>query len=352
MGIVGGGFGRSFQWHLDPNCVVEAVSDLRPDRRRPSSRSTSARRPTSRSEKLVLDPKIEAVAVFTGAPDHARHVHRVHEARQARHLGGAGLPDARRSPQMKEVEGEDRPEVHDGRDQLLPRPTIFAAKLWADGKFGDFLYSEVEYYHHEGRGGESSRSVVWQRQADVAIRPPADALPDPLDGLPRGGHRGSGYGRLVPRLGARRPRVSGQRLRQPLPQPGRAVQDERRQHLPLQRLLASPRRRRAGAVDRRDAALYMHAARAASRSSSRATASPRSRRCPTIIDLLPEPMRVDTGHGNSHTFLTHEFIAALVEDREPAVDLYESLAMTVPGIVANESASKAAQLKVPSFDKA
>ena len=33
VGVVGGGFGASFQWHLDPNCVVEAVSDLRPDRR-------------------------------------------------------------------------------------------------------------------------------------------------------------------------------------------------------------------------------------------------------------------------------------------------------------------------------
>ena len=32
MGIVGGGFGSSFQWHLDPNCMVEAVSDLRPER--------------------------------------------------------------------------------------------------------------------------------------------------------------------------------------------------------------------------------------------------------------------------------------------------------------------------------
>ena len=33
MGIVGGGFGSTFQWHEDPNCVVHAVSDLRNDRR-------------------------------------------------------------------------------------------------------------------------------------------------------------------------------------------------------------------------------------------------------------------------------------------------------------------------------
>ena len=33
MGVVGGGFGTSFQWHEHPDCVVEAVSDLRPERR-------------------------------------------------------------------------------------------------------------------------------------------------------------------------------------------------------------------------------------------------------------------------------------------------------------------------------
>ena len=62
---------------------------------------------------------------------------------------------------------------------------------------------------------------------------------------------------------------------------------------------------------------------------------------------------VKTAHGNSHTHLAHEFISAIVEDREPTVDLYEALAMTVPGIVANESSKRGGeQLKVPSFDPA
>jgi hypothetical protein len=70
------------------------------------------------------------------------------------------------------------------------------------------------------------------------------------------------------------------------------------------------------------------------------------------MERLPQPMRVGSGHGGSHTYLTHEFIAALVEEREPAVDLYESLAMTVPGLVAMESSRKdGEQLKIPSFDK-
>src|SRR5262249_43542379 len=32
IGIVGGGFGSSFQWHLHPKCKVTAVCDIRPDR--------------------------------------------------------------------------------------------------------------------------------------------------------------------------------------------------------------------------------------------------------------------------------------------------------------------------------
>jgi len=49
---------------------------------------------------------------------------------------------------------------------------------------------------------------------------------------------------------------------------------------------------------------------------------------------------------------SREFISALCEGREPAVDLYEALAMTMPGIIAHESAFKGGeQVKVPSFDK-
>src|SRR5438046_2749012 len=32
IGVVGGGFGSAFYWHLHPQCVVGAVSDLRPER--------------------------------------------------------------------------------------------------------------------------------------------------------------------------------------------------------------------------------------------------------------------------------------------------------------------------------
>jgi hypothetical protein len=70
-------------------------------------------------------------------------------------------------------------------------------------------------------------------------------------------------------------------------------------------------------------------------------------------DMLPEPLRHNSGHEGSHTFLTHEFIDALVHNRKPAVDVHEAIAYTAPGIVAHQSALKGGeQMKIPSFDAA
>jgi hypothetical protein len=69
-------------------------------------------------------------------------------------------------------------------------------------------------------------------------------------------------------------------------------------------------------------------------------------------NMLPEAMRHASGHGGSAVFISAEFVNALVEDREPEIDLYESLAMTVPGIVAHQSAFKdGEQLAVPQFER-
>jgi len=69
-------------------------------------------------------------------------------------------------------------------------------------------------------------------------------------------------------------------------------------------------------------------------------------------DMLPESMRHGSGHGGSAVFISAEFVNALLEDREPEVDLYESLAMTVPGIIAHRSSlGEGEQLPVPQFER-
>jgi hypothetical protein len=73
---------------------------------------------------------------------------------------------------------------------------------------------------------------------------------------------------------------------------------------------------------------------------------------PDYNSRLPATLAADSGHGGSHPFLTHEFICALVEDRPPAIDLEVALAMTVPGIVAHQSALQdGLQLRVPGFEQ-
>ena len=67
-------------------------------------------------------------------------------------------------------------------------------------------------------------------------------------------------------------------------------------------------------------------------------------------EMLPEPLRHNSGHEGSHTFITHEFIDSIIKDRTPEVDIYQALAFTAPGIVAHQSALKGGELlKIPDF---
>jgi predicted dehydrogenase len=74
---------------------------------------------------------------------------------------------------------------------------------------------------------------------------------------------------------------------------------------------------------------------------------------PKHWELLPESMRVPSGHQGSQAFLTHEFIGSVVEDRRPTVDVYEAIAYTVPGIIAHQSALRGGEpMKIRDYGKA
>jgi predicted dehydrogenase len=70
-------------------------------------------------------------------------------------------------------------------------------------------------------------------------------------------------------------------------------------------------------------------------------------------ELLPKPLRHgDGGHDGSHPFLTHEFIDALLSERRPTIDVYEAVAYTAPGIVAHQSSLRGGELlKIPDFGR-
>lgn len=69
------------------------------------------------------------------------------------------------------------------------------------------------------------------------------------------------------------------------------------------------------------------------------------------LDCPPLPPTLSPGgHGGSHGQLANEFVTAILEDREPLVNIAWALNMTIAGIVAHESALKNGELlKIPQF---
>jgi hypothetical protein len=56
------------------------------------------------------------------------------------------------------------------------------------------------------------------------------------------------------------------------------------------------------------------------------------------------------GHGGSHGPLMNEFVLSILEDRKPLVDVVQALNMTVPGVVAHQSAlNNGERLPVPQY---
>ncbi len=73
-------------------------------------------------------------------------------------------------------------------------------------------------------------------------------------------------------------------------------------------------------------------------------------------EFLPEPWRnppseaVAAGHGGSDYFIVRDFVDAVLGRREPPVDVYRALDMTVPGLISEESIERGGVvLPVPDF---
>ena len=355
IGIVGGGFGSSFQWHLDPNCIVEAVSDLVPGRRAHLQRVYKCEKAYNSLSELVKDPKIEAVGVYSGAPDHARHV--IECMNHGKHAISAvpACITLDEAAQMKEVKEKTGLKYMMAETSYYRAECMFARQLWAMKAFGNFLYSEVEYYHDNAHHIGASKAVAYGKK--------------PMKHIWRYGFPPMLYPTHSTcfHVGVTRERLTSVScLGWGNDDPILKDNDYDNPFLDMVALCSTS----GGNICRLNVFWKIHAGGERAQwigenfslymghSGGQPFAVRTSRKdmpttMPNYAERLPAPMRIGSGHGGSHTFLTHEFIAALVENREPAIDLYEALAMTVPGIVAMDSARKGGErLTVPCFDKA
>ncbi|MBM3773873.1 MAG: Gfo/Idh/MocA family oxidoreductase, partial [Acidobacteria bacterium] len=149
IGIVGGGFGSSFQWHQDPDCAVAAVCDIRPDRLQRLSEVYRCGNTFKNFRELLKHPGLNAVGVFTPAP---LHVWMAIEAMKAGKHVISAVPAGMSVEELEELlETVKRTGLrYMMAETSFYRPEVITCREWArEGRFGTIFYSESEY-HHEG----------------------------------------------------------------------------------------------------------------------------------------------------------------------------------------------------------
>jgi predicted dehydrogenase len=365
IGVVGGGFGTAFQWHEHPDCVVQAVSDLREDRRKGLMKVFNCPTAYNSLEELVLAKDIDAVAIFTDGPLHVQHT--IAAMKNGKHVISA-VPAAWGTIEQAELlldtvkkYGLTYMMAETGHYQ---QTTISARKFYQQGKFGSLYYCEAEYQHpglevlYFWNGKKTWRyglapmhypthctsqlvSVTGERLVEAVCHGWGDdsqILKDNPYGNPFWSestmfktNRGNTFRVNIWWKGAFRGCERAQ-----------WIGDEMSFYGPHPNGMGPIIVRSAERIEKDDAGF--------------------ERKAPTFehyqqpqwwqTDMLPEPLRHNSGHEGSHTFLTNEFIDSLVHNRRPTVDVYEALAYTVPGIVAHQSALKEGQLmKIPQYNR-
>jgi predicted dehydrogenase len=337
FGIVGYGvcrFGAAFGFQDHPNVEVVAVSDLIPERRRGLMKACRCEKSYESLEELVKDPKIEAVFVATDAPSHARHC--MECLKHGKHVMTA-VPAVWGSVEQAEELLETVRQT--GLKYMMAETSSYRADCYAmrqvyrAGGFGRLIYSEGEYYHYQTKPIGSFKG--WRVGCPPLWYPT---------------HSTAYY---VGVTGKRFTSVSCIGFPGTIPayQPG-----------------ANPYNNRLA----NEVALFGTSEGGASRMLMCKSIHGRIVETGRVFgekgwmegrtyhgtmkdlpDLSRPPLPPGVppgGHGGSHGQLAHEFVMAILQDRQPLVNIYEALAMTVPGIIAHQSALKDGEtLEVPQY---
>jgi predicted dehydrogenase len=364
IGIVGGRFGLSFQFHEHPDCIVEAVSDLRPERREKLMKTYNCSKSYNSLELLVKDKDIDAVAVFTEGPNHVKHV--LECLKHGKHVLSAvpafwgSLEEAHILYDAVKKSGLIYMMAETSYYQQF---TISARKFYQEGRFGNLYYCESEYQHdgleelYFENGKRTWRhgvapmhypthctahllSVTGERLLKVACTGWGDGDPILKDNV---------YNNPFWNESAMFTTNQGKAFRVNVWWKGAHLGTERAQWIgdKMSFYASNPLGTGPVIINSTDKLGKDDAGFVRSEGKKQQYQQPNW----WETDLLPEPLRHNSGHHGSHTFITHEFVDACINERKPTVDILEALAYTVPGIVAHESALKGGeQLEIPQFD--
>lgn len=337
VGIVGYGvcrFGAAFGFQDHPNVEVVAVSDLISERRQGLMKACRCEKSYESLEILVKDPKIEAVFVATDAPSHARHC--IEVLKQGKHVMTAvpavfgSIEDAERLAETVRKTGLK----YMMAETSCFRPDCYAMRrIYEAGGFGRLIYSEGEYYHYRVTQIDSYKRwrfgmpPLWYPTHSTAYY--VGVTGKRFTSVSCVGFS-AGFDAYKPGANKYNNRFTDEVA---LFKTSEGGSSRMLMCKGIHKLIVE-RGRVFGEHGWMDGAEYHGAMKKL----------PDTTRPP-----LPPGMPAG-GHGGSHGPLANEFIMSIIEDREPMVNIYEALAMTVPGIVAHQSALRDGEtLKIPQF---
>lgn len=336
VGIAGFGicnFGAQFGFQDHPNVEVAAVTDLIPARRDGLAKACRCTKTYDSCEAMLADDSLEAVYIATDAPSHARLA--VMALERGKHVACA-VPAV-----FGSLEDADRLVAavkKSGRKYMMFETSCFHADLYAwhrqyeAGLLGKLVYSEGEYYHYFGAplGGfnPKTREVDtngWRKGLPPMWYPThATAFYVGVTGGSFTEVSAMGMPSIVPHLQA-----ENNDYKNPF---GSEVALLRTSEGGMSRMAVCWDLPAAGGEQGR---VYGQKNEGAKMKADRPS--------------LPPGMKAGA-HGGSHGHLTSEFVDAILRDRKPWVDVALALNMTVPGIVAHQSALKGGELlKIPQY---
>ena len=342
VGLVGYGvsrFSAAFGFQDHPNVEIVAVSDLFPDRCAELAKRVGCNKTYPSLEELVQDDQIEAVFVATDAPSHPRHC--IEVLNHGKHVAVA-VPATYGSIE----EGEKLLEVvkkNRGLNFMMFETSCFRADLYAmrqiyhAGGFGEIVYSEGEYYHGpplDVQGYKGIGSYKDWRQGG-----PPQWYPTHNNAY----HIGVTDGTFteVSCYGVKRdPDAPHQKNR---------YNNPFTTEIALFRTSEGGTSRQARSSGTPGTPSETGRVRG-TKGSFHGKYEGRATELPDLERPVLPPGVPAGGHGGSHGPLMNEFILSILEERNPVVDIIAALNMTIPGIVAHESAMKDGELmKVPQY---
>ena len=342
MGIVGYGlckFGAVFYLQDHPNVEVVAVSDLIPERCRGLAEACKCQKTYPSLEEMVKDDSIEAIYCATDAPSHARHC--IEILNHGKHVGvpcpvvWGSLEDADRVLETVKKTGL----VYMMFETSMFHDDLYAMrKIYNAGGFGKLVYSEGEYYHY--------------------MSTPLPSFKDWRVGLPPQYYSTHSNAYYVGVAGGSFTEVSCmgmpsvvehlQAKNNPYKNPfGTEIALFRTSEGGMSRMAVSwdtPGHNIRGYGGVGGCVRGQRGSMNGMEYKGLLKSLPNLRRPSLPPEIKPG------GHGGSHGHLCNEFVESILENRKPLIDIYAALNMTIPGIIAHQSAMKDGELmKIPQY---